>query len=80
MKPFSSLIIAISLILISTKSWSNDGNGFNHPGLFHSQNDLDRMREAVKAKEEPIFSGFKIPFGFNLVLTLPGQIEKTLIL
>ena len=60
MKPFSSLIIAISLILISTKSWSNDGNGFNHPGLFHSQNDLDRMREAVKAKEEPIFSGFKI--------------------
>ena len=60
MKPFSSLIIAISIILISTKSWSNDGNGFNHPGLFHSQNDLDRMREAVKAKEEPIFSGFKI--------------------
>ena len=60
MKPFLSLIIAISLILISTKSWSNDGNGFNHPGLFHSQNDLDRMREAVKAKEEPIFSGFKI--------------------
>ena len=60
MKPFSSLIIAISIILISTKSWSNDGNGFNHPGLFHSQNDLNRMREAVKAKEEPIFSGFKI--------------------
>ena len=60
MKPFLSLIIAISIILISTKSRSNDGNGFNHPGLFHSQNDLDRMREAVKAKEEPIFSGFKI--------------------
>ena len=60
MKPFLSLTIAISIILISTKSWSNDGNGFNHPGLFHSQNDLDRMREAVKAKEEPIFSGFKI--------------------
>ena len=60
MKPFLFLIIAIPLILISTKSWSNDGNGFNHPGLFHSQNDLDRMREAVKAKEEPIFSGFKI--------------------
>ena len=52
MKPFLFLIIAIPLILISTKSWSNDGNGFNHPGLFHSQNDLDRMREAVKAAED----------------------------
>ena len=60
MNSFLSPIIAISLLLISTNSWSNDDNGFNHPGLFHSQNDLDRMREAVEAKEEPIFSGFKI--------------------
>ena len=54
MNSFLSPIIAISLLLISTNSWSNDDNGFNHPGLFHSQNDLDRMREAVEAKEEPI--------------------------
>ena len=61
MNSFLSPIIAISLLLISTNSWSNDDNGFNHPGLFHSQNDLDRMREAVEAKEEPIFLIFITP-------------------
>jgi len=31
---------------------------FVHPGLLHSSGDLGRMRTAVAAKEEPIFSGF----------------------
>ncbi|WP_335992191.1 putative Ig domain-containing protein [Glycomyces sp. MUSA5-2] len=34
------------------------GFAFAHPGLLHRQADLDRMREAVAAGEEPVASGF----------------------
>ena len=60
MKLYLSILIGISLTAFPTIIWSKDSNGFNHPGLFHSQSDLDRMREAVKTKTEPIFSGFKV--------------------
>ena len=60
MKLSLSILIGISLTAFPTIIWSKDSNGFNHPGLFHSQSDLDRMREAVKTKNEPIFSGFKV--------------------
>lgn len=32
---------------------------FVHPGLLQSQEDLDRMKSAVAAKQEPIYSGFE---------------------
>lgn len=31
-----------------------------HPGMLHSQADLDRMKTAILARREPIFSGFEI--------------------
>lgn len=31
-----------------------------HPGMLHSQTDLHRMRNAILARHEPIFSGFEI--------------------
>ncbi|HEU6449361.1 MAG TPA: alginate lyase family protein [Verrucomicrobiae bacterium] len=33
---------------------------FVHPGLLHSAGDLERMKRAVAAKEEPVFSGFEV--------------------
>ena len=59
MKLSPSILIGISLTAFPTITWSKDSNGFNHPGLFHSQSDLDRMREAVKTKTEPIFQDLK---------------------
>ncbi|WP_230471168.1 alginate lyase family protein [Hymenobacter jejuensis] len=36
------------------------GQGFVHPGLLHSQEDLDRMRRAIAAKQEPIYAGYEV--------------------
>ena len=33
--------------------------GFIHPGLLHSQSDLERMRAAVAKEEGPIYAGFQ---------------------
>nr|WP_294927708.1 alginate lyase family protein [uncultured Flavobacterium sp.] len=33
---------------------------FVHPGIYHSQEDLERMKKAVMQKQEPIYSGYKI--------------------
>ena len=33
---------------------------FVHPGLLHSREDLERMKEGVANKEEPIYSGYQI--------------------
>ena len=34
--------------------------GFIHPGLLHSQSDLDRMRLAVARQQQPIYAGFEV--------------------
>jgi hypothetical protein len=34
--------------------------GFVHPGLLHSQEDIDRMKRAIAAREEPTFSGYEV--------------------
>jgi hypothetical protein len=34
--------------------------GFVHPGLLHSQEDLDRMKQAIAAKQEPTFTGYEV--------------------
>lgn len=33
---------------------------FIHPGLLHGREDLARMKSAVAAKQEPVFSGFEV--------------------
>ncbi|MFG2376486.1 putative Ig domain-containing protein [Streptomyces sp. NPDC048504] len=35
------------------------GFTFAHPGILHTQEDLDRMRTAVAAKEDPVYSGYQ---------------------
>jgi len=35
-----------------------DATPFVHPGLLHSREDLERMKKAVAAKEEPIYAGY----------------------
>ncbi|WP_207531774.1 alginate lyase family protein [Desertivirga arenae] len=51
---------------------------FVHPGILHSQEDLERMKKAVAAKEEPIHSGYKL-FSENPVsqsnYTMQGPME-----
>lgn len=33
---------------------------FVHPGLLHSRSDLERIKNAVAAKQEPIFAGYEV--------------------
>jgi hypothetical protein len=33
---------------------------FTHPGLLHSREDLERMKTAVAAKQEPIYAGYQV--------------------
>ncbi|MCD0487637.1 alginate lyase family protein [Pedobacter sp. MC2016-14] len=33
---------------------------FQHPGILHSKEDLTRIKHGVAAKQEPIFSGYKV--------------------
>jgi len=35
-----------------------NGQNFVHPGILHSKEDLQRMKEAVVNKQEPIYSGY----------------------
>ena len=35
-------------------------DGFIHPGLLHSREDIARMKEAVAKKRGPIYEGFKV--------------------
>ena len=37
-----------------------NAQSFVHPGLLHSKEDLERMKEGVLNKEEPIYSGYKV--------------------
>ncbi len=50
-------VLALYFILIFGNVAARD---FVHPGLLHSQEDLNRMRDAVADQREPIYSGFKI--------------------
>ena len=47
-------LLAIFLTFSSTRSWSQNQNGFTHPGLLHSREDLNRMKEAFENKKEPV--------------------------
>lgn len=52
------LLGALLLLAISTFAAADTPKAFSHPGLLHSRQDLDRMRERVAAGEEPWKSGF----------------------
>ncbi|MGI9243147.1 MAG: alginate lyase family protein, partial [Verrucomicrobiales bacterium] len=49
-------LLAVALLLCEAAADS----AFIHPGLLHSQSDLERMRVAVTNQEGPIYSGFEV--------------------
>ncbi|MFF0269959.1 alginate lyase family protein [Kribbella sp. NPDC004536] len=57
-------VTAVPVSLVGAPTAAAAGNGaavnaaFAHPGILHSQDDLDRMRSAVAAQSDPIWSGF----------------------
>ncbi len=56
-KPIKNLL-ALSLLIFA--SASAGAQNFVHPGIFHSREDLERMKKAVATKEEPIYSGYQL--------------------
>ena len=55
---FRKTIPMIFLLIIAQPVFADFA--FVHPGLLQSREDLERMKNAVAAKQEPIFSGFEI--------------------
>lgn len=57
-RSFILVLRAAILAAVVATSWATEF-AFTHPGLLHSREDLDRMKAAVAAKQEPIFSGYE---------------------
>ena len=53
------LLVCGLLMSAVNAAWAEDAR-FVHPGLLNSKEDLARMKAAVAAKEEPIFSGYEV--------------------
>jgi hypothetical protein len=54
------LLLSCGLLSINSLIGEVKAQSFNHPGLLHSKDDLERMKKAVADKEEPTYSGFRI--------------------
>jgi hypothetical protein len=59
MKKFR-ILFTIALLALLGLVTPTRAQSFVHPGLLHSREDLERMKEAVARKQEPIFSGFEL--------------------
>ncbi len=60
---------------------SGTGRAFSHPGILHRGEDLERMRNAVAAKESPMYEGFVAMAAsprssFSYAVQNAGQIES----
>ncbi|WP_460500204.1 alginate lyase family protein, partial [Hymenobacter agri] len=51
---------ALALLLALAGPATVRAQGFVHPGLLHSQEDLARMKRAIAAHEEPTFGGYEV--------------------
>ncbi|MDO7846253.1 alginate lyase family protein [Hymenobacter sp. M29] len=51
---------ALALLLVLAGPAAVRAQGFVHPGLLHSQEDLARMKRAIAAKQEPTFGGYEV--------------------
>ncbi|GAB3586589.1 alginate lyase family protein [Hymenobacter daeguensis] len=51
---------ALALLLALAGPAAVRAQGFVHPGLLHSQEDIARMKRAIAAHEEPTFSGYEV--------------------
>jgi len=54
--PFIILYLAVCSLI---PTWCT-AQSFIHPGILHSQSDLDRMKTAVATKTEPTYSGYQL--------------------
>ncbi|NND07635.1 MAG: hypothetical protein HKN87_14765 [Saprospiraceae bacterium] len=52
--------VLVQVVAHSHAQESSDPSNFIHPGLLHSQAELDFIKQRVLAKEEPWFSGWKM--------------------
>jgi len=50
----------VFLLVVGVARWAAAESAFVHPGLLHDREDLQRMRSAVRLKEEPAYSGFEV--------------------
>lgn len=57
MKIKRSIIIYLAVL---AQGLAADAQSFIHPGIYHSREDLERMKKGVMEKLEPIYSGYKI--------------------
>lgn len=61
-REFAKLALALGACAAGLEGWGiaqeSSWQGFSHPGLLHSSEDLRRWRRAVEQKEEPIYSGY----------------------
>ena len=55
---FSTISVVTIFLVTSLMGYAADG--FIHPGLLHSREDIARMKEAVAKKRGPIYEGFKV--------------------
>ena len=51
------LVFSFALLTLSQAA---SGQSFIHPGILHSPEDLARMKVAIQAQKEPVFSGYQI--------------------
>ena len=52
--------VNVPTIFLITSLMGYAADGFIHPGLLHSREDIARMKEAVAKKRGPIYEGFKV--------------------
>ncbi|MXV16391.1 alginate lyase family protein [Hufsiella ginkgonis] len=70
-------LLALFILLYGYFSAAAQEQVFVHPGLLHAKEDLERMRNAVAEKEEPVFSGFMV-FKQNAVSQFTYQLKGPL--
>lgn len=60
MKIKRTIKIVIIYLAVLAQGLTADAQSFIHPGIYHSREDLERMKNGVMEKLEPVYSGYKI--------------------
>jgi hypothetical protein len=56
-KQFKAIIFFCATFFVCIVAYTQS---FVHPGILHSKEDLQRMKEAVASKHEPVYSGYQL--------------------